>query len=303
MKEKSAPIAMAITFFSMQIIALLIVPLFPAGYRAFRDPNNLGNPVLYILILIAMTVFLLVLIKFGKRKLVKGIFMFAIFITIAAVFLPLFYQILDNLDISFLLSSILAGLIIGLLVIRPEWYILNAAAFLTGCGITAILGMSLGILPSILLLVFLAIYDAFAVYGTKHMITLAEAVVALDMPAVFIMPKRSDFSLSSLKKSTTTSEESEREALLMGVGDAVIPGILIVSSFVFLPAQAGTITNANLLVSIGSMIGTFFGFLALIFLARKGKPQAGLPFLNSGTIIGFIVSYLLVFRNFGFGIA
>ncbi|MBC7107867.1 MAG: hypothetical protein H5T41_03630 [Methanomassiliicoccales archaeon] len=301
MKEKSAPIAMAIIFLSMQIIALLIVPLFPAEYRAFRDPNNLSNPIIYVIILFAMTVFLLILIKFRKRKLMKGIFMGAIFITIAAVFLPVFYQIFDDLDISFLFSIIIAGVIIGLLIVRPEWYILNAAAFLMGCGMTAMLGMSLGILPSIFLLVFLAIYDAFAVYGTKHMITLAETVIALDMPAVFIMPKRGDFSLSSLKKSSTTSEGSEREALFMGVGDAVIPGILIVSSFVFLPAQVGTITNANLLVSIGSMIGAFCGFLSLVFLTEKGKPQAGLPFLNSGTIIGFIISYILIFRNFGFG--
>jgi len=295
MREKSAPFAMATIFLSMQIIALLIVPLFPTDYRVFRDPNNLGNPVMYIIILLGMTTFLLILIKFHRRKIVKGIFMSAIFITIMAVFLPLFYQVFDDIGVSFLLSIIISGVIIGLLIIRPEWYIINASAFLMGCGMTAILGMSLGILPSIFLLVFLAIYDAFAVYRTKHMITLAEAVIALDMPAVFIMPKRGDFSLSSLKKHSAISEQSDREALFMGVGDAVIPGILIVSSFVFLPSQAGTVTNANLLVSIGSLIGAFCGFLALVFLAEKGKPQPGLPFLNSGTITGFIISYILIF--------
>ncbi|MDH7509174.1 MAG: presenilin family intramembrane aspartyl protease [Methanomassiliicoccales archaeon] len=293
---------MAIIFLSIQMIALLIVPLFPAEYRLFEDPSDVGNPIIYIMILFFITAFLLVLAKFRKRRLMKTIFLGAILIAITTVFFPLFYQLFNDLIISFLIAIIPAAVMVALLVIRPEWYVVNAAAFLMGCGATAILGMSLGILPSILLLVFLAIYDAIAVYGTKHMITLAETVIALDMPAVFIMPKRGHFSLSSLKGNSIIADRSEREALFMGVGDAVIPGILVVSSYVFLPAQVGTITNANLFVSIGSLIGGFCGYLSLAFLTEKGKPQAGLPFLNSGTIIGFVVSYILIFGGFGLGL-
>jgi presenilin-like A22 family membrane protease len=33
-----------------------------------------------------------------------------------------------------------------------------------------------------------------------------------------------------------------------------------------------------------------------------GRPQAGLPLLNGGTLLGFGISYLLVFQNLNFGI-
>jgi presenilin-like A22 family membrane protease len=35
----------------------------------------------------------------------------------------------------------------------------------------------------------------------------------------------------------------------------------------------------------------------------KGNPQAGLPLLNGGAIIGYVLAYLLVFQNFNFGIS
>jgi presenilin-like A22 family membrane protease len=34
----------------------------------------------------------------------------------------------------------------------------------------------------------------------------------------------------------------------------------------------------------------------------KGNPQAGLPLLNGGAIIGYVVSYAIIYQNMTFGI-
>lgn len=43
------------------------------------------------------------------------------------------------------------------------------------------------------------------------------------------------------------------------------------------------------------MIGTLVGFAVLMSVVIKGKPQAGLPYLCSGAILGYLVSSLLLF--------
>jgi presenilin-like A22 family membrane protease len=48
--------------------------------------------------------------------------------------------------------------------------------------------------------------------------------------------------------------------------------------------------------------GSTVGFLALMTYVLKGNPQAGLPLLNGGAIIGYLLTYLLVFQNLSFGI-
>ncbi|RJS72536.1 hypothetical protein CW714_04475, partial [Methanophagales archaeon] len=46
--------------------------------------------------------------------------------------------------------------------------------------------------------------------------------------------------------------------------------------------------------ALGTLIGTLAGYAVLSRIAGRGKPHAGLPFLNSGAIIGFVVGYLLM---------
>ena len=73
----------------------------------------------------------------------------------------------------------------------------------------------------------------------------------------------------------------------MGLGDIVMPGILVVSAYRFIPN--------GLPVAAGITIGILIGFAVLMVFVMKGKPQAGLPFLNSGAILGYIISSFLIF--------
>jgi len=295
-------IAMLMIFVSVQLIALLLVPVFPSDYRAFEDVNNPINPVIYFIMIITITIVVLVLIKFGRKSMLRGIFMGAMAITLVFVFLPIMYAVVQDILIDFVISIAISALLMGAVLIRPEWYTIDLVAFLAAIGVTVVLGMSLGIFPAIVLLVILALYDAISVYWTKHMVTLAGGVAPLNLPVLFVVPKSRGFSMSSLKEKDITANSKEREAMFMGVGDAVIPGILVVSTFIFLPSTINGIDGANILVALGAMMGGVLGFTALMRYVLTGRPQAGLPLLNGGTLLGFGISYLLVFQNLNFGI-
>jgi presenilin-like A22 family membrane protease len=176
-----------------------------------------------------------------------------------------------------------------LLLLRyyPEWYVIDAFGILVCAGISSLFGVSMTIMPTLLLLVVLAIYDAISVYKTRHMVSLANGVIKTKAPLLFVVPKSRDYSFR--KDVNVSSEEGQkRGAFFLGLGDAIIPTILVISASVSLPAAQ--FYGINLPV-LGAMLGTYLGFLFLMTTSRD-KPQAGLPFLNSGVIFGFLVGCL-----------
>jgi presenilin-like A22 family membrane protease len=167
--------------------------------------------------------------------------------------------------------------------------VIDICGIIIGAGAIAIFGISLGILLVIILLIGLAIYDAISVYKTKHMIDLADAVLDLKLPVMLVIPKIRHYSLiketKSLKEKLKDGEE--RDAFFMGLGDVVMPGILVAAAYRFI--------ENGLLIALSVMIGTLIGFSILMTFVMKGKPQAGLPCLGGGAILGYIISSYLLF--------
>ena len=89
--------------------------------------------------------------------------------------------------------------------------------------------------------------------------------------------------------------DDEREAFFIGLGDAVIPGVMVASAAFFSSAPQYAIPlielNTPALFSLG---GTLAGLLVLMSMVMKGKPHAGLPLLNGGAIGGYLVGALWV---------
>ena len=168
-----------------------------------------------------------------------------------------------------------------LLYMYPEWYIVDVIGICSASGIAALFGISFSIIPAIILLVLLAIYDAISVYKTKHMITIVNAGMDSKLPLMLIAPNNLNYSFikSGFKK------EGNNEAFFLGVGDIVEPTILVVSAHIFLH---------NAYPVIGAMVGTLLGCIIMFTVTTKGSSaQAGLPFLNLGAILGFFAGDLL----------
>jgi len=276
----------------VQVISLLLVqPLTGYDLRAFGDPESVWNPIYYVALLIVFTGALLVIIKYNMRWLIQLIMGVAILSTLVYVLFGLAVLMVPTLDplIAVGASAIVSVLLTALLVLYPEWFIIDSVGVLVASGASALFGVSLAIVPTLILLVLLAVYDYVAVYKTKHMIKLAEGVMDLKMPIMFVMPRRWGYSFVRAKG--LPKEGGEREAYFMGLGDAVMPTMLAVSANAFLnvPRILGFVN----VPALGSLAGTLVSYVALMYIVVElKKPQAGLPFLCTGSIVGFLLGCL-----------
>jgi presenilin-like A22 family membrane protease len=288
-----------IPFLVMPLLLLLVetgsilisLPVQAAGITAFEDPGSVANPFIFIAILLVFTGFLLVLIKYDLKKVIAAIIGFSIFLTFGYIFTALVTAVMGTTDLAMLVVLILSVLATALLYVYPEWYVIDSLGILIGAGVASIFGVSLDIIPVVILLILLAVYDAISVYKTKHMITLAEGVIDLKTPILFVVPKRRDYSFirDGIGK---LDDGGERSAFIIGMGDLIMPSILVVSANVFLKGwRLGGIVN---LPALGAIVGSLAGLTVLLYFVSSGKPQAGLPPLNGGTILGFLAGWALM---------
>lgn len=277
-------------FVVIHLLSLLITqPFEDAGFQAFEDANDPVNLFIFFAIMLVVTVTILLIAKFWKKQLIQVIILGSIAYTAFFVFYTLLFFVVPDL-FALSLSIIIAAILIMALIKHPEWYVIDLCGIIVGVGSIGIFGISLSVFLVVVLLIGLSIYDAISVYKTKHMIDLADAVMDLKLPVMMVVPKIRRYSLLKETKGIKEKleENEEREAFFLGLGDIVMPGILVVSAFQNIP-------DNGLLVALSVMVGTLIGFAVLMSVVIKGKPQAGLPYLCTGAILGYVVSSLFLF--------
>ncbi len=293
-------ILMAGLFVLVDLLAFWITgPFVAAGEVAFVNPSDPFNLVLFFGILIIFTAIVLLIARLGKTKIIQALFLGSTGLLGLYVFNPLLSYIFPwtlTVDpfgtvgpVSFGVSVAIMAVIVALLVKYPEWYVIDISGIITAVGAIAMLGISLTIFIVLALLIGMALYDAISVYKTKHMIDLADTLIDLKLPILYVIPKSRGYSLIKQTKGLKESikEGEKRDAFFLGVGDIVIPGILAVAAF-------HNVSDNGLIIGLSVVAGTLLGFAFLMTFVIKGKPQAGLPFLCPGAIIGYVVSSLIL---------
>ncbi|MES3517569.1 MAG: presenilin family intramembrane aspartyl protease [Natronomonas sp.] len=329
---KRAPVAVVATvglFLLVQLGALaLIDPFVDAGFQTVEDPSDPTNSLLYIGAILVATVVMLAAIKFGVDRFLQGLVIFA------AVFLSWYVftvvippvVVVSGLNVLAVVASLALG---GALVLYPEWYVIDAAGVVMGAGAAGLFGISFGLLPAAVLLTVLAVYDAISVYGTEHMLTLASGVMDLRLPVVLVVPLTLSYSFleedgaeavegatpdGGEPEAASTGEEPtdesavdgaepedagafDRDAFFIGLGDAVIPTILVASAAFFRPGGVALLDVPGIALTVpalGAMVGTIAGLLVLIWMVMKGRAHAGLPLLCGGALAGYLLASLTV---------
>jgi len=302
-----------------QTVGLVLAdPFRAAGLVSTSNPQSPTAPIWIIaLIVIAPLGILFVARRRGGLVALRQLILLgigaALYITLYATFslVPPGYFLLPPYAVEIIVDPALvaAGAVSASLYlalqIEPQWYIVDLVGFLSAGALIAILGISFAILPVFILLLALMAYDAIAVYRTKHMVSLADVVTDLKLPILMVMPDSAgyDYTTAPTLVQQRAQPTEERAAMFMGLGDVVIPGVLVAAAFVWLPDHPAVLgVGANLVCAIAALLGSLVGYALLMRLVMRGNPQAGLPFLNGGAIAGYAIAYVLLFHSFGLGL-
>ncbi|MFB6201852.1 MAG: presenilin family intramembrane aspartyl protease PSH [Halorhabdus sp.] len=304
-----------VIFLAVQLGALALVePLKAAGFQPVENPQNPVNPLLYVLAILVMTGVMLAAFRYDAAWTIRALIVltgvYIAWIVFAMLVPPVVtLPVAGGIHVLAWAGAIALG--VGLLV-YPEWWVIDAAGVVMGAGAAGMFGITFGVLPALVLLSILAVYDAISVYGTEHMLTLASGVMDLNVPVVLVAPTTRGYSFltddepigdEQHEDGATTGEDDvddpleERDALFIGLGDAVIPTVLVASVAFFAPTSVPTVglgTVSIALPAITAMAGTFAGLAVLLTMVLQGRAHAGLPLLNGGTIAGYLLGALAV---------
>ena len=206
-------------------------------------------------------------------------------------------------DIPTIIGILFSVLLMILLYVHSEWYVVNTVGILVGSGVIVMLGVSF--VPTLIMVFMIAaaIYDAWAVYKSKHMLDLADTMMNLNLPILLVAPQDSDYTMRTERMTVHDANDADdnlvpqvaqervvaksNDAMLMGLGDVIFPGMLVLSTIQYVGGDSG------LLMAMTTLVGSLIGYSILMYYVGKGQAQAGLPLLNGGAILGYVVGGLL----------
>jgi len=349
-----AGVAIGVIFLLVQLGSLALVePFQTGGFQTVEDTSDPTNSVLYVLLLFVATGGMLAAIKYDAEWVIRALIVFTSgYISFIVLWMVVPSTVVPLFGVSAVAWAGAAAIVLGLLF-YPEWYVLDGAGIVMGAGAAGLFGVNFGVLPALVLLTVLAVYDAISVYGTEHMLTLASGVMDMKLPVVLVVPLSLSYSfldddepdplsddegesvdgsaadepmatdgasaadggsgadeteLMDIDDESEAAEKSEnaddpeaaepmeRDALFIGLGDAVIPTVLVASAAFFAPSTVPTMGVLGITVTLpaaAAMVGTFVGLAILLTMVLRGRAHAGLPLLNGGSIAGYLVGSLL----------
>ena len=216
-------------------------------------------------------------------------------------------------DVPLVIGVLVALVLMVLLYVHSEWYVVNTVGVLVGSGVVVMLGVAFVPTLIIVFMIAAAIYDAWAVYKSKHMLDLADTMIGLRLPILLVAPQEKGYSFveetTSMKQKNQPAvasppvgqpkKKKSKDAMFMGLGDVIFPGMLVVSAAQWLDHSDA------ILVAISTLIGGLVGYFALMTYVARGRAQAGLPLLNGGSILGYVVGGFIFIGSaiFDFGIS
>jgi len=243
----------------------------------------------YILVAVLIgTGLILLLVRFRKFSIWKGMFFFAVWMT-CSITIGVFIDSMAALVICVFLAFFK--------VYRPNIWIHNLTELLIYAGIAVIFVPLLDIVWVTLLLLAISAYDMFAVWRSKHMISLAEfqtksRAFAGIMLSYKVKPAKS--APKGKKKEEKEPKEETKNAILGG-GDIAFPLIfagVVMSSLL----SSGIMTKPfAFLATLIIPLVVSLSLLSLLFFAKKDRYYPAMPFITVGCLAGYAIVWATVF--------
>jgi presenilin-like A22 family membrane protease len=226
-----------------------------------------GNAIYFVVLIAISATMFYFLLKRKSKNIIKGLIIVAL--TAASLLLSVvylsailaFFPIIDNLWVLIALSIIVAVLF-DLSIFRFGSTARNVAVVAIGGALGIFFGFSIPLYSAVIILVFLAVYDVFAVYKGP-------------------MGKIAASGLDQLQGLSFSFKDIQ-----MGLGDLVFYSMLMgVVFFNFTP---------NFLPTVMAIVGILAGSIVTLFALEKKGLFPGLPFpIMLGLAFGLAVGFLL----------
>lgn len=240
------------------------------GFNLERPAIDPAKSVLYILgAIILGTVLILLLIKWKRISLWKLWFFIAVTLCLHiafSAFIPAGY-------------ALLLALIFGFVkVYRPNIFVHNFTELFIYSGLAVIFVPVLNLFAAFILMILLSCYDMYAVWKSKHMVSMAKFQTKSGVFAGVIMPYKMPKLRAKKKKSSVKIKTA-----ILGGGDLGFP--LIFTGVVF--------KSMGLYYSMIIPVFAAFALLLLLMLGKKDHFYPAMPFLTAGCFIGYLVILLV----------
>jgi len=210
------------------------------------------------------------------------------FKTVSSVFFKVFLTFIAFAGVQAIFGlwfSPLVSVLVATFLLVAFWSLGNVflqdfVMILTFAGVGAVLGLSLSPEVVVVILVILSFYDIIAVYKTRHMVELAEAMIQSRAIFGFVVPGSfGDF------KERMTNVSPKEQFMILGSGDVILPLLLSTSLVRVSLAQP-------VIVAIFSVLGLFL--MHLMFSNQKvRRPMAALPPIALMSIVGYLAALLI----------
>ena len=245
--RKALFLQLAAVFIATQLIGLTVAGvLIQENIKATivtENPEDIVNAIALIAYILVFTAFLLVFIRFFKGralfKLLEALAIFSTSFIVFAVFVP---------DVAFMLAVLLVALRNSA---ADNILARNFSAIIAIAGAGAVIGVSIGVIPALVFIALLSLYDIIAVFKTKHMVTMAKSITKRNLAFTVAFP-------------------TKEHRFELGTGDLVIPLVFAVA-----------VLNATKEYALPALIlgGSLIGLLLTVNYSAKhvGKALPALP--------------------------
>ena len=259
------PVLASLLFGLVCAYLLLSQPVSLVQVAPFSENNAsapFGNAFYFVIIVALSATVFYILLKRKSRRLITGLIALALTaasLLLSLVYLSALFAYAPSLDFLVLPLSVLITVIFDLAIFRLGSKARNLVVVLLGGGLGVFFSASIPFYSAVLILVFLAVYDVFAVYYGP-------------------VGKIADSGLDQLQGLSYSFKDVQ-----MGLGDLVFYSMLV-----------GTMLfNFGLLSYIVSLVGILAGsFITFLLLEKRGM-FPGLPFpILLGLVGGFLVSLI-----------
>jgi len=262
-----------------------------------------------VLTILVGTAFIFVLMYFRLGNIWKYWFLFAVIVTMSVSF-----GVYINPFIAFIIA-----LILGLIkVFKPNVFVHNFTEIFIYTGITIVILPFLNLFSAFMLLIAISIYDAIAVWKSKHMIKLAEFQTTTKVFAGLLIPyKKEKGIIKEGVKVKTAAKPAAKKAkpglvaeddlalikkkiegdgqknAILGGGDIAFPMLFSAAVMQHLIEMENYTRIAALNNSLIIALTSTIALIGLLLFSKENRFYPAMPFITVGCLIGYGIILLI----------